>query len=222
MNVVMRYVMIAIFVLGLLGAGIFLLQTGSDVENVQFIESPSQSQPVVIGDREDIPEPNEGIGRQAVELPEDVEIIRTQEELERLENEALADAELEAQREERAEDLEERNAKAREEAIAEAREQAAADEEARNAEREAARAAQREAIEARKRAIQSCNLECLQERERAAEIEMCELAGGVPVAVGAGVDCTGLITLEKSGVTKETEFMFPVDSCVDDLSLIHI
>ena len=212
----MRYVMIAIFVLGLLGAGIFLLQTGNDVENVQFIESPSQSQPVVIGDREDIPEPNEGIGRQAVELPEDVEIIRTQEELERLQNEALADAELEAQREERAEDLEERNARAREEAVAEARAQAAADEEARNAEREAARAAQREAIEARKRAIQSCNLECLQERERAAEIEMCELAGGVPVAVGAGVDCTGLITLEKSGVTKETEFMFPVDSCVDD------
>ena len=208
-------ILVAIFVLGLLGAGIFLLQVGNDVENVEFIESPSQSQPVVIGDREDIPEPNQA-GRQVVELPEDQEIIRTAEEQERIEKEALADAELEAQREERAENLEERNARAREEAIAEAREQAAADEEARNAEREAARAAQREAIEARKKAIQSCNLECLQERERAAEIEMCELAGGVPVAVGAGVDCTGLITLETSGVTKETEFMFPVDSCVDD------
>ena len=58
-------ILVAIFVLGLLGAGVFLLQVGNDVEDVQFIESPSQSQPVVIGDREDIPEPNQA-GRQVV------------------------------------------------------------------------------------------------------------------------------------------------------------
>ena len=163
-------ILVANIVLGLLGAGIFLLQVGNDVEDVQFIESPLQSQPVVINEREDIQEPSQ-IGRQVVELPEDAEIIRTQEELKRLENEALADAELEAQREERAENLEERNARAREEALAEAREQIAADAEARKEEaeaaREAQRAAQREAIESRRRQIQSCNLECLQERQLA-------------------------------------------------------
>ncbi|MBS57665.1 MAG: hypothetical protein CL735_02765 [Chloroflexi bacterium] len=212
---IIRYVVVAIFVLGLLGSGVFLLQMGNDVDEVQFIESPSQSQPVVINEREDNPEPNQA-GRQVVELPEDQEIIRTPEEQERIEKEALVEAEIEAQREERADALEERNARAREEALAEARAQAAADEEARRAEIEAARAAQREAIEARKREIQSCNLECLQERERAAEIEMCELAGGVAVEVGAGVDCTGLISLETSGITKKTEFMFPRDSCVDE------
>ena len=114
-------ILVAIFVLGLLGAGVFLLQINNDTEeSVQFIESPSQSQPDVINEREDNQESNQ-VGRQVVELPEDAEIIRTQEELERLENEALADAELEAQREERAENLEERNARAREEALAEAR-----------------------------------------------------------------------------------------------------
>ena len=98
-------ILVAIFVLGLLGAGVFLLQINNDTEeSVQFIESPSQSQPVVINEREDNPEPSQ-VGRQVVELPEDAEIIRTQEEMERLENEALADAELEKQREERAEAL---------------------------------------------------------------------------------------------------------------------
>ena len=85
-------ILVAIFVLGLLGAGVFLLQINNDTEeSVQFIESPSQSQPDVINEREDNPESNQ-VGRQVVELPEDAEIIRTQEELERLENEALADA----------------------------------------------------------------------------------------------------------------------------------
>ena len=213
-------ILVTIFVLGLLGAGVFLLQINNDTEeSVQFIESPSQSQPVVINEREDNPESNQ-VGRQVVELPEDAEIIRTQEEMERLENEALADAELEAQREERAENLEERNARAREEALAEAREQIAADAEARKEEaeaaREAQRAAQREAIESRRRQIQSCNLECLQERQLAQEIEMCELAGGEPVRLGAGIDCIGLIGLEVSALTKKTEFMFPADDCVDD------
>ena len=208
-------ILVTIFVLGLLGAGIFLLQVENDVDDVQFIESPVQSQPVVSNERENNPEPNQ-VGRQVVELPEDQEIIRTVEEQERIKNEALAEAELEKQREERAEALEERNARAREEALAEARAQAEADEEARRAELEAARAAQREAIESRRREIQSCNLECLQERQLAQEIEMCELAGGEPVRLGAGIDCIGLIGLEVSALTKKTEFMFPADDCVDD------
>ena len=60
---IIRYVVVAIFVLGLLGSGVFLLQMGNDVDEVQFIEAPSQSQPVVINERENNPEPNQA-GRQ--------------------------------------------------------------------------------------------------------------------------------------------------------------
>ena len=119
-------IIVAIFVLGLLGAGVFLLQIDNDSEeSVQFIESPSQPQQVVVNDR-DVPEPNEGIGRQVVELPEGEEVILSLEEEEKLAQEAEEQAILEAERvvreAEREERLEERNARAREDAIAEARE----------------------------------------------------------------------------------------------------
>ena len=216
----MRYVIIAIFVLGLLGAGVFLLQIDNDSEeSVQFIESPSQPQQVVVNDR-DVPEPNEGIGMQVVELPEGEEVILSLEEEEKLAKEAEEQAILEAERvvreAEREERLEERNARAREEAIAEARAEAERDAEARRAEIEAERAAEREAIENRRREIQNCDLNCLQERVLQQEIEMCELAGGEPVRLGAGIDCIGLINMQVSGLTRETEFMFPVDDCVDN------
>ena len=151
----MRYVMIAIFVLGLLGAGIFLLQTGSDVENVQFIESPSQSQPVVIGDREDIPESNEGIGRQAVELPEGERILLSPEEEAEIAEAEVEEARIAAEREERQRDLEERNRQNREAALAEVEAQAAREE----AERENARAELIEGIEGRAREQNVCNSE---------------------------------------------------------------
>jgi len=208
-------ILVVVFVLGLLGAGVFLLQINNESEEgVQFIESPSQQ--VVVNERENVPESNERVGRQVVELPEGEKILLSpEEEAEIAEAEAKA-AREEAEREERQRALEERNARAREEALAEARAQAAANEEARRAEIEAARAEQREAIQSRRSQIQSCNLECLQERQLAQEIEMCELAGGEPVRLGAGIDCIGLIGLEVSALTKKTEFMFPADDCVDD------
>ena len=64
-------IIVAIFVLGLLGAGVFLLQIDNDSEeSVQFIESPSQPQQVVVSDRENVPEPNEGIGLSLIHISE--------------------------------------------------------------------------------------------------------------------------------------------------------
>jgi len=203
MNTVVRYVIVAVFVVGLLGAGIFLLQ-GNDVEDVQFIESP-QSQPVVIGDREDIPEPNDGVGRgrQAVELPEGERILLSPEEEAEIAEKAEQAAIEAERREERQIALEERNRQNREDAIAEAREAAEREADARREELEAARVAQREAIGVRGGPAE--------ERDAAKE---CELKGG-DFIVG-DFDCANVINLEVSELVKETEFMFPINDCVDD------
>ena len=201
----MRYVVVVVFVVGLLGAGIFLLQVGNDVEDVQFIESP-QPQPVVIGDREDIPEQNEGVGRgrQAVELPEGEKILLSPEEEGEIAKEA-EQAAIEAERRgERQISLEERNRQNREDAIAEAREAAEREADARREELEAARVAQREAIGVRDGSAE--------ERDAAKE---CELKGGDFIAIG-DFDCANVINLEVSDLVKETEFMFPINDCVDD------
>ena len=95
-------IIVGIFVVGLLAGGVFLLQSGNDTEGVQFIEVPSQPQQVVIGDREDIPEPNEGVGRgrQAVELPEGEKILLSPEEESEIAEEEAKQAAIEAEREE--------------------------------------------------------------------------------------------------------------------------
>ena len=94
-------IIVAIFVLGLLGAGVFLLQTDNDSEeSVQFIESPSQPQQVVVNDR-DVPEPNEGIGRQVVELPEGQKILLSPEEEAEIAEAEAEEARIVAEREER-------------------------------------------------------------------------------------------------------------------------
>ena len=208
MNVVMRYVVVVVFVVGLLGAGIFLLQVGNDVEDVQFIESP-QSQPVVVGDREDIPEQNEGVGRgrQAVELPEGEKILLSPEEEAEIAEEEAEQAAIEAEREERQRDLEERNRQNREDALAEVEAQAAREE----AERENARAEIIEGIEGRAREQAFCNSECLEKREREKFVNAC-LEEWVP-------SCDVLVPqAEKFGfvvsdVLKITEFVVPDESC---------
>ena len=109
-------IIVVVFVVGLLAGGVFLLQ-GNDTEGgVQFIEVPSQPQQAVVGDREDIPEPNEGVGRgrQAVELPEGEKILLSPEEEAEIAEEAEQAAIEAERREERQRDLEERNAQARE------------------------------------------------------------------------------------------------------------
>ena len=111
----MRYIIVVVFVVGLLAGGVFLLQSGNDTEGgAQFIEVPSQPQQAVIGDREDIPEPNEGVGRRAVELPEGEQILLSPEEEAEIAEEAEQAAIEAERREERQRDLEERNAQARE------------------------------------------------------------------------------------------------------------
>jgi len=205
MNIVMRYVVVAVFVVGLLAGGVFLLQSGNDTKGgAQFIEVPSQPQQVVVGDREDIPEPNEGVGRRAVELPESEKILPSPEEEAEIAKEEAEQAAIEAGREERQRDLEERNAQAREDAIAEARESAEREADARREELEAARVAQREAIGVRDGPAE--------ERDAAKE---CELKGGDFIAIG-DFDCANVINLEVSELVKETEFMFPINDCVDD------
>ena len=121
-------IIVGIFIVGLLAGGVFLLQLGDDIEGgVQFIEVPSQPQQVVVGDREDIPEPNEGVGRgrQAVELPEGEKILLSPEEEAEIAEEEAEQAAIEAEREERQRDLEERNRQNREDALAEVEAQAA-------------------------------------------------------------------------------------------------
>ena len=201
----MRYVIVAVFVVGLLGAGIFLLQ-GNDVEDVQFIESP-QSQPVVIGDREDIPEPNEGIGRRAIELPEGEKILLSPEEESEIAEEEAEQAAIEAEREERQRDLEERNRQNREDALAEVEAQAAREE----AERENARAEIIEGIEGRAREQNVCNSECLEKRDREKFVNAC-LEEWVP-------SCDVLVPqAEKFGFVVSdfleiAEFVVPDESC---------
>ena len=201
-------ILVVIFVLGLLGAGIFLLQVGNDVENVQFIESPSQSQPVVIGDREDIPEPNEGIGRQAVELPEGERILLSPEEEAEIAEAEEEESRIAAEREERQRDLEERNRQNREAALAEVEAQAAREE----AERENARAKLIEGIEGRAREQNVCNSECLEMREREKFVNAC-LEEWIPV-------CDVLVPQAKnfgfvvSDVLEITEFVIPDEGCV--------
>ena len=206
-------IIVGIFVVGLLAGGVFLLQLGNDTEGgAQFIEVPSQPQQIV-GDREDIPEPNEGVGRgrQAVELPEGEKILLSPEEEAEIAKEEAEQAAMEAEqaameagREERQRDLEERNAQAREDAIAEAREAAERERNWLALVEEAARDAQREAIGVRDGSAE--------ERDAAKE---CELKGGDFIAIG-NFDCANVINLEVSELVKETEFMFPINDCVDD------
>ena len=196
----MRYVIVVVFVVGLLAGGVFLLQLGNDTEGgAQFIEVPSQPQQAVVGDREDIPEPNEGVGRgrQAVELPEGEKILLSPEEEAEIAKEEAEQAAIEAGREERQRDLEERNAQAREDAIAEAREAAERERNWLALVEEAARDAQREAIGVRDGSAE--------ERDAAKE---CELKGGDFIAMG-DFDCANVINLKVSELVKETEFMFP-------------
>ena len=201
----MRYVVV-VFVVGLLAGGVFLLQLGNDTEGgVQFIEVPSQPQQIV-GDREDIPEPNEGVGRgrQAVELPEGEKILLSPEAEAEIAEAEAEQAAIEAEREERQRDLEERNAQAREDAIAEAREAAERERNWLALVEEAALDAQREAIGVRDGSAE--------ERDAAKE---CELKGGDFIAIG-DFDCANVINFEVSELVKETEFMFPINDCVDD------
>ena len=200
-------IIVAIFVLGLLGAGVFLLQTDNDSEeSVQFIESPSQPQQVVVNDR-DVPEPNEGIGRQVVELPEGQKILLSPEEEAEIAEAEAEEARIVAEREERQRELEERNRQNREAALAEVEAQAAREE----AERENARAEIIEGIAGRAREQAFCNSECLEKREREKFVNAC-LEEWVPV-------CDVLVPQAKnfgfvvSDVLEITEFVIPDEGC---------
>ena len=206
----MRYVVVAVFVVGLIAGGVFLLQSGNETEGgVQFIEVPSQPQQVVVGDREDIPEPNEGVGRgrQAVELPEGEKILLSPEEESEIAEEEAEQAAIEAEREERQRDLEERNRQNREDALAEVEAQAAREE----AERENARAEIIEGIEGRAREQNVCNSECLEKRDREKFVNAC-LEEWVP-------SCDVLVPqAEKFGFVVSdfleiAEFVVPDESC---------
>ena len=203
-------IIVGIFVVGLMAGGVFLLQSGNDTEGgVQFIEVPSQPQQVVVGDREDIPEPNEGVGRgrQAVELPEGEKILLSPEEESEIAEEEAEQAAIEAEREERQRDLEERNRQNREDALAEVEAQAAREE----AERENARAEIIEGIEGRAREQNVCNSECLEKRDREKFVNAC-LEEWVP-------SCDVLVPqAEKFGFVVSdfleiAEFVVPDESC---------
>ena len=201
-------IIVAIFVLGLLGAGLFLLQIDDDSgESVQFIESPSQPQQVVVSDRENAPEPNEGIGRQVVELPEGQKILLSPEEEAEIAEAEAEEARIVAEREERQRELEERNRQNREAALAEVEAQAAREE----AERENARAEIIEGIAGRAREQAFCNSECLEKREREKFVNAC-LEEWVPV-------CDVLVPQAKnfgfvvSDVLEITEFVIPDEGC---------
>ena len=203
-------IIVGIFVVGLMAGGVFLLQSGNDTEGgVQFIEVPSQPQQVVVGDREDIPEPNEGVGRgrQAVELPEGEKILLSPEEESEIAEEEAEQAAIEAEREERRRDLEERNRQNREDALAEVEAQAAREE----AERENARAEIIEGIEGRAREQNVCNSECLEKRDREKFVNAC-LEEWVP-------SCDVLVPqAEKFGFVVSdfleiAEFVVPDESC---------
>jgi len=209
-------IIVVVFVVGLLAGGVFLLQ-GNDTEGgVQFIEVPSQPQQAVVGDREDIPEPNEGVGRgrQAVELPEGEKILLSPEEEAEIAKEEAEQAAMEAEqaaieagREERQRDLDERNRQNREDALAEVEARAAREE----AERENARAEIIEGIEGRAREQSFCNSECLEKREREKFVNAC-LEEWVP-------PCDVLVPQAKnfgfvvSDVLEITEFVVPDESC---------
>jgi len=201
-------IIVAIFVVGLLAGGVFLLQSENDT-GVQFIEVPSQPQQVVVGDREDIQEPNKGVGRgrQAVELPEGEKILLSPEEEAEIAEEEAEQAAIEAEREERQRDLEERNRQNREDALAEVEAQAAREE----AERENARAEIIEGIEGRAREQNVCNSECLEKRDREKFVNAC-LEEWVP-------SCDVLVPQAKnfgfvvSDVLEIAEFVVPDESC---------
>ena len=205
-------IIVAVFVVGLMAGGVFLLQSGNDTEGgVQFIEVPSQPQQVVVGDREDIPEQGVGRGRQAVELPEGEKILLSPEEEAEIAKEEAEQAAIEVEREKRQRDLEERNAQNREDALAEVEAEVEAQAAREEAERENARAEIIEGIEGRAREQNVCNSECLEKREREKFVNAC-LEEWVP-------SCDVLVPQAKnfgfvvSDVLEITEFVVPDESC---------